>query len=91
MKLHHTLEMEIATGTGLIALAIVALAIVTVSVAVIVTRWPRARQGGEAGGLEVTARVRAGHGFDDAQKGGVEPAGGGLDRFAGAARSGGHD
>lgn len=93
MKLHHTLDLEVSNGVGLIALAIVAAAIVAVAVAValIVTREPVGRQGGGAGGLEVAASIRARHGLDDAQQGGIEPAGRGLDRFAGAARSGGHD
>lgn len=91
MKLHHTLDLEISNGVGLAALAIMAAAIAAVAVALIVTRDPVARQGGGAGSLEVAARVRTGHGLDDAQEGGIEPAGRGLDRFAGAARSEVHD
>jgi len=91
VKLHHTLDLEVSNGVGLIALAIVAAAIGAVAVALIVTREPVARQGGGAGGLEVAARIRTGHGLNDAQQGGIEPARGRLDRFADAARSGGHD
>lgn len=91
MKLHHTLDLEVSNGVGLFALAIVAAAIGAVAVALIVTREPVGRQGGGAGGLEVAARIRTGHGLNDAQQGGIEPAGGRLDRFADAARSGGHD
>jgi len=91
VKLHHTLDLEVSNGVGLFALAIVAAAIGAVAVALIVTREPVGRQGGGAGGLEVTASVRTGHGLNDAQQGGIEPAGGRLDRFADAARSGGHD
>lgn len=91
MKLHHTLDLEVSNGVGLFALAIVAAAIGTVAVALIVTREPVVRQGGGAGGLEVAARIRTDHGLNDAQQGGIEPAGRGLDRFADAARSGSHD
>jgi len=91
VKLHHTLDLEVSNGVGLFALAIVAAAIVAVAVALIVTRKPGGRQGGGAGGLEVAARIRTGHGLNDAQQGGIEPAGRGLDRFADAARSGSHD
>lgn len=92
MEVHHSLKLKIEPAQTLWALGMVLVAgLLALGIVLSLTPRTGAGQAPVSGALEVAARIGPGHGLDDAQQGGVEPAGRRVDRVAGGARRGSHD
>lgn len=68
MKLRHFLNIEVDDWVGLVSLAM----ILTASAAIWLGTVTLTRGEVQEGGAEVSLRVGAGHGLDDAQQGGID-------------------
>lgn len=82
MKLKHSLDLQIDSRDGLIALGMILLAFVAVALGTVALTDRPVQEGSP----EVTLRVRPGHGLNDAQQGGIDRAGGAVEVRPGVVR-----